>query len=182
MTMPPTAPSPGKPISASFFARLIAWVKSGQLIEGVGYRLRRTPNGTSLVFDVAKGKASPFPSYWTFSYPKDVDGEEDEQDNEQGKEPNDACWHNCRLQIGYDASFSEVECTGGLKTYEDGVYYAEVNLIDNTWELKRVDGDDKSAIPPNDFDHSKVNVFVGIVEDEKQTYSINCIPVAYKYV
>lgn len=54
MLTPPTAPSPGKPVSAGFFARFIAWVKSGQLVEGPGYRLRRTPNGTSLVIPQAK--------------------------------------------------------------------------------------------------------------------------------
>lgn len=54
MTTPPTPPSPGKPISASFFARLIAWVKSGMLVEGTGYRLRRGPNGTALEIEVAK--------------------------------------------------------------------------------------------------------------------------------
>ena len=54
MTTPPTPPSTGKPISASFFARLIAWAKSGMLVEGTGYRLRRGPNGTALEIDVAK--------------------------------------------------------------------------------------------------------------------------------
>lgn len=59
MITPPTAPSPGKPVSAGFFSRLISWVKSGQLIEGVGYRLHRTPNGTSLVLNPSKGVAAP---------------------------------------------------------------------------------------------------------------------------
>ena len=54
MTTPPTPPTPGKPISASFFARLIAWVKSGMLVDGTGYRLRRGPNGTALEIEVAK--------------------------------------------------------------------------------------------------------------------------------
>lgn len=58
MMTPPTAPAVGKPISASFFARLIAWVKSGQLIEGPNYRLRRTPNGTSLDFKTSSSSSS----------------------------------------------------------------------------------------------------------------------------
>lgn len=57
MITPPTAPSPGKPVSAGFFTRLIAWVKSCQLIEGPGYRLKRGPNGTSLEI-LPKGKAA----------------------------------------------------------------------------------------------------------------------------
>ena len=59
MTTPPTPPSSGKPISASFFARLIAWAKSGMLVEGTGYRLRRGPNGTALVIDVVAKSARP---------------------------------------------------------------------------------------------------------------------------
>ena len=54
MTTPPIPPTPGKPISASFFSRLVAWVKSGMLVEGTGYRLRRGPNGTALEIEVAK--------------------------------------------------------------------------------------------------------------------------------
>lgn len=62
MTTPPIPPTPGKPISASFFARLIGWVKSGMLVEGNGYCLRRGPNGTALEIDVksvAKPSTSP---------------------------------------------------------------------------------------------------------------------------
>ena len=57
MITPPTAPSPGKPVSAWFFSRLIAWVKSGQLIDGVGYKLHRTPNGTKLIIKAASSKS-----------------------------------------------------------------------------------------------------------------------------
>lgn len=62
MTTPPTPPSPGKPVSAGFFTRLIGWVKSGMLLEGPGYRLHRGPNGTSLEIDaktVARQSPSP---------------------------------------------------------------------------------------------------------------------------
>ena len=58
MTTPPIPPTPGKPISASFFARLIAWVKSGMLVEGTGYRLRRGPNGTTLEIEGGKSSSS----------------------------------------------------------------------------------------------------------------------------
>ena len=58
MTTPPIPPTPGKPISASFFARLIAWVKSGMLVEGTGYRLRRGPTGTTLEIEVGKSSSS----------------------------------------------------------------------------------------------------------------------------
>ena len=78
MTTPPTPPTPGKPISASFFARLIAWAKSGMLIEGTGYRLRRGPNGTALDIDVAKSATSAAVLPWTFicTVSKDENGNE----------------------------------------------------------------------------------------------------------
>ena len=68
MITPPTAPSPGKPVSAGFFSRLIAWVKSGQLIEGPGYRLKRGPNGTTLVLSpaVKPTSASKLPGCFDF--------------------------------------------------------------------------------------------------------------------
>ena len=130
-TLPPE-PSAKDPISATFIKALMRYIRANTILNGPGYRTNRGPNGTTLKIDSVKGKASPVPSYWTFSYPKDVEGEEDEQENDHGKEPEEACWHNCRLQIGYDASFSELECTDGLKAYDDGVYYAEVNLIEHT--------------------------------------------------
>ena len=58
MTTPPIPPTPGKPISASFFARLIGWVKSGLLVEGTGDRLRRGPDGTALGIEVGKSSSS----------------------------------------------------------------------------------------------------------------------------
>ena len=87
MTTPPTPPSPGKPISASFFARLIAWVKSGMLVEGSGYRLRRGPNGTALDIDVANLRVSSskkIPGRFeilsiTANEPQENDEEEDQE-------------------------------------------------------------------------------------------------------
>ena len=176
MITPPTPPSPGRPISASFFSRFIAWVKSCMLIDGVGYRIRRGPNGTSLVIDNVNQKSQE-DRLWVFTYKETGSDEETDSDKDN------VCWKNCRLQIGYDSSFTEKDCSGGLDHNEDGVYYAEVNLSDNTWEMKvNKNGKTRNDVPPHDLLHNKVNVFVSIVDDKKQTYSINCIPVAYKYV
>ena len=152
--------------------RLIECIKERTILNAPGYRTKSGPNGTTLEIEPGKRDRRAAASFWTFSYPSDVEDE--------GDETSKACWHNCRLQIGYDASHA---CTGdSLKQYADGVYYCEVDLLNETCELKRVDGDSKGAIPPHDFANNKVNLFVGIVKEKKQTYSINCIPVAYKYV
>lgn len=90
MITPPTAPSPGKPVSAGFFSSLIAWVKSGMLVEGPGYRLKRTQNGTALDICVRTGnKSSALP--WSFSCIEDeISGERT------------GGWSNCILQLGYN--------------------------------------------------------------------------------
>ena len=65
MITPPTAPSAGKPVSATFFAQLIRWAKSLALVEGPGYRLHRGPNGTSIEIDAKSvGKSSKIPGCW----------------------------------------------------------------------------------------------------------------------
>ena len=58
MLTPPTAPSPGKPVSAGFFAALIRWIKSVTLVDGPGYRLNRGPNGTTISFDMTARTSS----------------------------------------------------------------------------------------------------------------------------
>lgn len=58
MLTPPTAPSPGKPVSAGFFAALIRWIKSVTLVDGPGYRLSRGPNGTTISFATSRTSSS----------------------------------------------------------------------------------------------------------------------------
>ena len=78
MLTAPTPPSPFKPVSAGFFAKLIGWAKSGMLIEGRGYRLRRGPNGTVLDFEITKGSkpAAKLTGCFEIRRPK-TDGEAD---------------------------------------------------------------------------------------------------------
>lgn len=53
-----TPPSAGQPIRASFFAELLREIQANRLVNGSGYRTKRTPNGTSLVIHEAKASAS----------------------------------------------------------------------------------------------------------------------------
>lgn len=79
MITPPTAPAPGKPVSASFFGSLIRWVKSRLLIAGVGYRLRTTPNGTVLELDLPNvGGASAARLPGCFEIRRPAEGEDGE--------------------------------------------------------------------------------------------------------
>ena len=177
MITPPTAPSPGKPVSASFFSRLIAWVKSGQLIDGAGYRLHRTPNGTSIQFEIGKNKpATPVPLLWAFSCTEDPDTGE-----------RTGGWTNCRLQIGMNCTVASEDVFGeqdniitGTEQTEDGVYYVEVDLRKETGEIKRKELGE--TVPESDVMHDKVNISIGEVVEKKLITCIDMIPVVYKYL
>ena len=82
MNTAPTPPSPGKPVSAGLFTRLIGWVKSGMIIEGRGYRLHRGPNGTILDIDLAKSAkpAAKIPGCFEIRRPSPAATEGSEED------------------------------------------------------------------------------------------------------
>lgn len=104
MITPPTPPSPGRPISASFFSRFIAWVKSCMLIDGVGYRIRRGPNGTSLVIDnkqtiSAAPNNNPIFAIREWKGEKTEEEKEEEEEEEEEGKPGKAIV-NCFYQLG----------------------------------------------------------------------------------
>ena len=177
MTTPPTPPSPGKPISASFFARLIAWVKSGQLVDGIGYRIHRTPNGTSLEIETKQSKSS-VQRPWTFSVQQDPDSED--EDKKIGT------WSNKIIQLGYTifAAYDEntkspfaLEIVDNEKSTDDGLYYLEANLVERKFSIKHGE-----LVPSSDYASGIVNVYIGKVEDKVQTHGIYTVPVIYEYV
>lgn len=184
MITPPTAPATGKPVSASFFARLIRWVKSGQLIDGVGYRLRRTPNGTSIEFvntEVVRNTAPVQEFAWTFSV---------SEDQETGELKGG--WRNKVLQDGYnpinlddyeddDEDMTTFDDTGHV----DGKYYLEIDLKEysNTERFKiKVVTEPGKEIPYHDIENSIVRVRIGEVTDGKQSGRIIMAPVVYTYI
>ena len=191
MTTPPTPPTPGKPISASFFARLISWVKSGMLVEGTGYRLRRGPNGTALVIDVAKSATSAGVLPWTFRCTVSED--------ENGNETRRGGWYYGQAQLGLDAAwFGELGRKykpetdmqgvpfgiGGTILHcdqtADGNYYLEVHPGYPKIELKRFGLNE--IRPTDDPVEDKWFVYIGTVVDAKQVFGIHCVPVIYKYI
>lgn len=178
MITPPTAPSPGKPVSASFFARLIAWVKSGQLIDGAGYRLRRTPNGTSIQFEIGKNKpATPVPLPWTFSCTEDPDTGERE-----------CGWRNKIIQVAYSIYDYDSELfadkytdeTGG----EEGYYFLKLTFDPEHFEsVPEAEMVCLSTAPENDWENHIFYVYIGRVdEDGKQTGGSHVVPIIYMYV
>lgn len=184
MITPPTASSPGKPVSASFFARLIAWVKSGQLIEGVGYRLHRTPNGTSLEIDLQKSKSqSSLP--WSFSCT------EGEDPDNPGETKRTGGWKNCILQLGYMKFLNSPDIKyinnylvtheeiAGCDLTDDGAYVVEVDLEKDKAEIKLVA---EGTVPGVFPEENKIRLWIGTVEEGKQTKGIHHHPVIYKYV
>lgn len=185
MTTPPTPPSTGKPISASFFARLISWVKSGMLVEGTGYRLRRGPNGTALEIDVAKSAKSAAVLPWSFSCTETDDPEK------PGEKKRTGGWRNCRLQIGYNgwlvspdlntpdvlSGVAEIE---GTDRTDDGSYVVEVDVSKDTAKIML--RSEISHLHPVDPEASVVYIDIGEVRDGVQQTRIPANPVVYKYV
>lgn len=179
MITPPTAPSPGKPVSAGFFARLIGWVKSIQLVEGSGYRLRRGPNGTSLEIDArAVGSPAAAARPWAFSCAEDPDTHE-----------RVGGWTNCVLQVGYNKWLTSADVDmpgrgagdviGGTDRTDDGDYVVEVNVATRTATIM-LRGEATHAYPL-DRDANVVYVDIGSVEDGVQTSRIPNHPVVYRY-
>lgn len=166
MTTPPTPPSTGKPISASFFARLIDWVKSGMLIEGTGYRLRRGPNGTALVIEKSP-RPAPVVLPWTFVCKK--------SEGEDGKEKREGGWVNCKVQIGYKL----IEVEEGVDQTDDGDYYCVCDLFKDTAKVY-LSSEVENTILGYDIKSNTMAFFVGTVDDGKQIKGPHMYPVAYK--
>lgn len=82
----------------------------------------------------------------------------------------------CGAEIGAQSQIQGDDIQGLDKT-DDGTYYVEVDLVEETAELKIADG---GIIPFNDYEHNKVNVYVGTVQGGKQTDGIFFVPVIYK--
>lgn len=119
---------------------------------------------------------------WTFVCSK--------SEGEDGQEKREGGWYGAQLQIGLNANVRGTvpsngkDDTGptagkitGLGQTDDGVYYCEVDLQEETAVLKIAEG---ASVPLSDFENNKVNVFIGKVEDGKQVEGIYCIPVIYK--
>ena len=170
-------------MSAGFFSRFISWVKSGQLIEGVGYRLHRTPNGTSLEIDLQKSKSqSSLP--WSFSC-----AEGEDPDN-PGETKRTGGWKNCILQLGYGTFLHSLDVKyinldghtkniSGCDKTDDGEYWVEVDLTKEEAEIKLADDVEVRGVNP---EKNTVSICIGIVDDGIQTEGIHHHPVIYKYV
>ena len=183
MITPPTAPAPGKPVSASFFGSLIRWVKSRLLIAGVGYRLRTTPNGTVLELDSPKVGASASVLPWSFSCTEAEDPEN------PGETVRTGGWDNCRLQVGLDTNFysswrqddarNRIKGTG--KT-DDGQYFVKVNLSDGANPVAEIVAHEGS--PVINYEAGTVEVYIGTVSDGKldEDSAPHFNPVIWKYL
>lgn len=103
-----------------------------------------------------------------------------ESEGSGGKAVRSGGWFNCRLQVGYTKFLGDDQITG-RDLCEDGVYYVEVNLKDETAEIKKAaDGED---VPPIDIVNSLVRIPIGTVDDGVLTGApLDLVPVVYKYV
>lgn len=177
MNTAPTPPSPGKPVSAGFFTRLIGWVKSGMIIEGQGYRLHRGPNGTVLDIDIAKAVKPAASLPWSFTCSEDAD-----------THVRTGGWGNGLAQFGYDRLFVTPDLESvhrlnattitGTDTTDDGFHYLEVDTLNATAEIKV----DENGFPPHDPTRGILRIGLGLVEDGKLVSGFHHNPVIYKYV
>lgn len=112
------------------------------------------------------------------------------EDSTTHEETRTGGWYNARLQIGLNTNVTgkcgaeigsqaqhQSDEIQGLDKTDDGTYYVEVDLVEETAELKIATG---GNIPPNDFVHNKVNVYIGTVDDGIQTDGIFFVPCIYK--
>ena len=95
-------------------------------------------------------------------------------------------WTNCALQLGYHEILVSPDLVGigtgtinGTGLTDDGEYYVEVNLKNETAEIKIAT--DRGSIQ-DDATQSIIRLWIGTVEDGKLTSGLHYNPVAYKYV
>ena len=68
MTTTLTAPAPGTPVRADLLQRIIAAIRENTILNGVGYRTRRTPNGLMLEIDAVRRPSAYTPLPTCFEY------------------------------------------------------------------------------------------------------------------
>lgn len=170
-------------LGATWLNGLVRFVRSLRLIQGPGVKLTRTPNGT--IISVKRERKQPTEIVWPWTF-KCTIGE----DPTTHEETRTGGWYNARLQIGLNTNVTgkcgaeigsqaqhQSDEIQGLDKTDDGTYYVEVDLVEETAELKIATG---GNIPPNDFVHNKVNVYIGTVDDGIQTDGIFFVPCIYK--
>lgn len=159
---------------------LLRYVRSSTILNGSGYKTKRGPNGTTL--EIRGGGPKPSNTLpWTFSAYEDPD---------TGLLVGG--WTNCILQLGYNTYMTSEDVTyvdddrkgyvktiGGTDRTDDGSYWVEVDLKNETATIKL---EDEIENKPIDLERNRVSVWIGEVKDGKQTHGLHINPVIYKYV
>ena len=111
------------------------------------------------------------PKLWSFH--------SSESEGEGGESGRSGGWYNCRLQVGYTTFLDDALITG-RDLCDDGTYYVEVNVKDETAEIKKAA--DGEGVPPMDIVNSLVRIPIGRVADGVlATPPLDLVPVVYKY-
>lgn len=88
-------------------------------------------------------------------------------------------WERPRVQFGYQTKPSAISVTG-LDQTDDGEYYLKCDVKNETFELVNVGVG--SNPPPNEYEKDLFYVWIGTVDQAKQTDGIYQAPVIYVYV
>lgn len=173
------SPKTGQPLRAAWATKmanrvneLCTAVSPGMLIrDGVGGFGAEPIPGTKRLPRVS---SQTLP--WTFKCTVGAD--------EDGNETRTGGWYNGQIQIGFSfvgRQNGEVssDFTGCSET-SDGVYYLKLKLSSSEYEIVRFES--SSGEPQNDYETETYYVYIGRVEDSKQTDGIYCVPVIYKYL
>lgn len=146
-----TPPSAGQPIRASSVAELLREIRANRLVNGSGYRTKRTPNGTSLVIPVAKPSASSpkLPGCFEIRRPS---GEEGEEGYDNGGFDNP--YYNASGKTFYcadaeDIGFNYVDCIIALSmSTMSSTPAAEIVEYESMSELQQAQRDmSKNVVP-----------------------------------
>ena len=126
--------------------------------------------------------STPLP--WSFACTIEEGGE--------GEEERTGGWFNCRAQVGFDiwgspdTGLASTRLIAGTDKCDDGDYYLEVTLANNTEGRESDAAEIKLAAEmdstESDYIGGIIRIFIGSVADGKLTDAPHFNPVVYKYV
>ena len=122
---------------------------------------------------------------WSFACTIEEGGEGEEETRTGG-------WYNCRTQIGLDiwgspdVGLTSTRLIAGTDKCDDGSYYLEVTLANNTEGRESDAAEIKLAADmdstESDYIGGIIRIFIGTVADGKLVNAPHFNPVVYKYV
>ena len=170
----PTEPKPGDRISATLIRDIIRAIRERTIIQGPGMKVSPGPNGTVVSAVTSASSVLQPTTYWKFS----------KKENDEGED--EGGWHNQVIQIGVRVwNFNKPDDGFTDETdLEDGDHYLLIDFTKNGKEMAKIVRTEKDAGTADIEDRANgiLAVYLGTVEDGKQTRGIYWPPVIYQYL